>query len=190
MSYAYGLGNFLVGGNLKYIYKRLALSNTSTQAGGVGFDAAILYKLTPNFSVGAILHDEFTITYSDQHKESVPMSICAGSAYRLKFGEQHTLALMLDIEQARQHPLKLHLGSELILFKLFSIRAGLDDWYVESRNSDVEYVDLLKYNIKPTMGVGLKWAVKESGVLTMDYALSIQRLGKLSFFTLGLQLLQ
>ena len=200
ISYAYGLGRFLVGGNLKYIYKRLSLNDMSPPdspskiggggGGGTGFDAALLYKLTENFSVGAIWHDEFTITYSDQHKETVPMSICAGSAYRLNFGDKHALALMLDFNQSRQHPLKLHLGSELILFKLISVRAGINDLYVESRNSDLKYIDLLKHNIKPTMGVGFKWAVKEGGFLTMDYALSIQRLGKLSFFTLGLQVLQ
>ena len=198
ISYAYGLGRFLVGGNLKYIYKRLALNDMSPTilpkigggGTGVGVDAALLYKLTENFSVGAILHDEFTITYSDQHKETVPMSICAGSAYRLNFGDKHALAFMLDFNQARQHPLKLHLGSELILFKLISVRAGINDLYVESRNSNLKYIDFLKHNIKPTMGVGFKWAVKEGGFLTMDYALSIQRLGKLSFFTLGLQVLQ
>ena len=194
MSYAYGLGyspltkgarGLLVGGNLKYIYKRLDLSDTFIQAGGIGFDAALLYKLTEHFSVGAILHDNFTIIYSDHYKETVPMSICAGGAYRINFGGKHTLAFMLDFDQVRQHPLKLHLGSELTIFKLFSVRAGLDDLYVEARNTDLEYTDLVKYNLKPTVGAGLKWEVTKGSSLTMDYALSIQRLGKRSFFTLG-----
>jgi hypothetical protein len=174
-----------VGGNLKYIYKRLDLSDTFIQAGGIGFDVALLYKLTERFSVGAILHDSFTIIYSDHYKETVPMSICAGGAYRINFGDKHTLAFMLDFDQVRQHPLKLHLGSELTIFKLFSVRAGLDDLYVEARNTDLEYTDLVKYNLKPTVGAGLKWEVTKGSALTMDYALSIQRLGKRSFFTLG-----
>ena len=185
MSYAYGLGQFLVGGNLKYIYKRLDLNDTSTQAGGIGFDAALLYKLTERFSVGAILHDNFTVTYSDQHKETAPMSIRAGGAYRINLGDGHALALMLDFDQVRQHPLKLHLGSELTLFNQLAVRAGLDDLYVEARNSDVGYIDLVKYNIKPTVGAGFKWEVRKGSLLTMDYALSMQRLGKRSFFTLG-----
>jgi len=185
MSYAYGLGQLLVGCNLKYIYKRLSLGATHTQAGGIGLDAALLYKLTESFSVGAILHDNFTITYSDHHKETVPMSIRAGCAYRLNFGGKHALALMLDFDQVRQHPLKLHLGSELTLFNLLAIRAGLDDLYVEARNTELEYTDLVKYNIKPTVGAGFKWEVRKGSFLTMDYALSMQRLGKRSFFTLG-----
>jgi len=196
MSYAYGLGQFLVGGNLKYIYKRLDLSDTYTSppnsppnlgggGGGIGFDAALLYKLTERFSVGAILHDNFTVTYSDDHKETAPMSIRAGCAYRLNFGNKHALALMLDFDQVRRHPLKLHLGSELVLFNLLAVRVGLDDLYVEARNSDVGYIDLVKYNIKPTVGAGFKWEVKKGSFLTMDYALSMEYLGKRSFFTLG-----
>ena len=194
MSYAYGLEYspltkgarwLLVGGNLKYIYKRLDLSDTYTQAGGIGFDAALLYRLTEHFSVGAILHDNFTIIYSDHHKETVPMSICAGGAYRINFGDKHAMAFMLDFDQVRQHPLKLHFGSELTIFKLFFVRAGLDDLYLEARNTDLEYTDLVKYNIKPTVGAGLKWEVTKGNFLTMDYALSLQRLGKRSFFTLG-----
>lgn len=185
LSYAYGLDELLVGGNLKYIYKRLDLSDTYTQAGGIGFDAAVLYKLTESFSVGAILHDNFKVTYSDDHEETVPMSISAGCAYRLNFDDKHSLALMLDFDQVQRHPLKLHLGSEFTLFNLLAIRVGIDDLYVEARNTDVEYIDLVGYNIKPTVGAGLKWEVKKDSFLTVDYALSVERLGRRSFFTLA-----
>ncbi|MFQ6040128.1 MAG: PorV/PorQ family protein [Candidatus Poribacteria bacterium] len=184
MSYAYKLGQFLVGGNLKYIYKRLDFGKTHT-ADGIGFDAALLYNLTENFSAGAILRDNFTITYSDDYKETAPMSIRAGGAYRIRFGDKHALAFMFDLDQVQKHPLKLHFGSELTLFNLLAVRTGLDDVYVEVRNSEMEYIDLVKYNLKPTVGAGLKWEVQKGSFLTMDYALSIQRLGKRSFFTLG-----
>lgn len=185
ISYAYSIGKFLIGTNLKYIYKRLDSNYTFIRAGGFGLDAAILYKLTDKFSVGAVLHDSFTMTYSDDYKETAPMSIGAGCAYKFNFGDKHKLAFMLDFEQIREHPLKLHFGSELTLFNFLSLRAGVDDLYAETRDSDIEHIDLLEYNLKPAVGIGIQWEVSRDSFLTIDYALSFQYLDEQNFFTVG-----
>jgi hypothetical protein len=199
VSYAYRIDQLLLGVNAKYIYQDMSGDDVeSSKFDGFGADMAILYRVYHNLSVGAIFHSKYNLSSGDSAtSDESPLNVCAGINYRQNLNKDNNINFMLDFDQTKSYPLKLHFGMELSLYDFFMIRAGLDDIYAEKMKTYIDYMDLLKYNVKPTFGLGFKWKWGKYGAspasdarrsaLTFDYALSIEKLGLKNFFTLGYQ---
>jgi hypothetical protein len=169
----------------------------SAESDGIGADVSVLYRMYENLAVGAVFHSNYEMTSNtdDTISGESPLNIRAGLHYRANMGKDNSLNFMMDFDQTRFYPLKLHVGTELVIYDAFAFRAGLDDVYVETRDADITYLDLLKKTCKPTFGLGFKWKMGQRGTtpgarqsaLIFDYALSVERLGLRNFFTLGYQ---
>jgi hypothetical protein len=187
LSYAYDVSGISLGVNLKYIYQRLSHADIVARSGGFGVDISLLYRVTKRFKVGVILHDNLTISDLDNesdYSQKTPLNVIAGLNYQIGIGGSSALNFMLDFDQRRKLPLKLHAGSELLLFNFLALRVGLNDFYAESRGH-LDYFDLLKSNLKPTFGIGVRPKIGESTPFSVDYAISVERLGFRSFVSLG-----
>ncbi len=197
LSYAYKLNQLSVGVNGKYIYQDIADDFVSTESDGIGADVSVLYEIFRSLTVGATFHSNYEMTSSADGTLSgeSPLNIRAGVHYFGDMGEDNSLSFMMDFDQSKLYPLKLHVGTELILYDTLALRAGLDDAYVETRDADIAYIDLIRESLKPTFGVGIKWKIGRRGTspdssqsaLIFDYALSIEKLGLKNFFTLAYQ---
>ena len=197
LSYAYKLNQLSVGVNGKYIYQDIADDFVSTESDGIGADVSVLYEIFRSLTVGATFHSNYEMTSNADGTLSgeSPLNIRAGVHYLGDMGEDNSLSFMMDFDQSRLYPLKLHLGTELILYDTFALRAGLDDLYVETRDANIAYMDLIRESLKPTFGLGFKWKIGRRGTspgasqsaLIFDYALSIEELGLKNFFTLAYQ---
>ena len=197
LSYAYSLNDFMIGLSAKYLYQDLADEYVSVESDGIGADVSVLYRLFKNLAVGATFHSKYKTTSNTDGSLSgeSPLNIRAGLYYRADMSKGNSLGLMIDFDQTQSHPLKLHTGMEFILYDTLAFRAGLDDLYAETRDANIEYLDLLRHNYKPTFGVGVKWKMgkqetspdAKQSALIFDYALSIERLGLRNFFTLAYQ---
>ncbi len=197
LSYAYNLNQLSLGVNGVYIYQDMADDNMSTTSDGMGADISVLYKIYENLAVGAIFHSKYKVTSNtdDEISAESPFNIRAGVHYRADMSGGNSISFMVDFDQSHSYPLKLHLGTELVLYDFFALRAGLDDMYLETRGANIDYLDLVRKTVKPTFGVGLKWKMGRRGnrletnqsALIFDYALSIEGLGLRNFFTLGYQ---
>lgn len=190
LSYAYKINQLSIGANVKYIYQDMS-ADISMVSDGIGGDVAVLYRMFDNLSVGAVLHNKYKIADKDNGDISSesPINIRAGIHYRLNMGKDNSLNFMLDFNQTKSYPLKLHFGTELILVDFFYLRTGLDDIYAETRGANIAHLDLIRQNLKPAFGLGLKWKMGSNNqrALIFDYAISIEKLGLRNFFTLGYQ---
>ena len=198
LSYAYNLNQLLFGMNAKYIYQEMKDNIGSSNYYGIGADLAVLYKVYEHLTVGANFHSKYKMTgdnsSSGMANES-PINIRAGVYYNANIGRDNLLNLMIDLNQTKAYPLKLHLGTELVLYDTLALRVGLDDLYAETKGVDIDRLDLIKQNAKPTIGLGFKWKIGKStmepnskqSALIFDYALSIEKLGMRNFFTLAYQ---
>jgi len=198
LSYAYNLNQLLLGANAKYIYQEMNADDIgSSNYDGIGADVAVLYKVYEHLTVGANFHSKYKMTGdngSDVANES-PINIRAGVHYKANIGSNNLINFMIDLNQTKAYPLKLHLGTELVLYDTLAFRVGLNDLYAETNGADIDRLDLIKHNAKPTVGLGFKWEIgkntmdsdsKQSAIL-FDYALSIEKLGIRNFFTLAYQ---
>lgn len=121
LSAAKRLNNKLhIGSSVKFIYKSLG----TAYCWGVGLDAAMLYSVTPHWSIGAALHDVTTtfLFWGDGEREVILPSVNIGTAYKFAFPYfpihfQPSLALDISME-GEQHNTNLALG-------LLGIRARL-----------------------------------------------------------------
>jgi len=196
LSYAYRVNQLSLGINGKYVYQDMADDLVSTESDGVGFDVSVLYEIYRSLTVGATFHGDYEMVSNGDESISgeSPLNISAGFHYKGDIGKENSVNFMMDFDQTRYYPLKLHVGTELVLYDTLALRAGLDDLYVETRDADIEYLDMVRQNLKPTFGVGFKWKMRnrtspdrQRSALIFDYALSIERLGLRSFFTLAYQ---
>ncbi|MGQ9609085.1 MAG: PorV/PorQ family protein [bacterium] len=186
LSYAYKLNQLSLGVNAKYIYQGMSADDGSATSDGVGADISLLYRVYENLAVGAIFHSKYKVTDKNNSEISSisPLNIQAGVNYRFDLGK-NLLNFMLDLNQTKSYPLKMHFGTELIFYDSLALRAGLDDIYMETKTV-VDHIKLLQHNAKPTFGLGLKWRIgKSQSVLMLDYALSVEKLGLRNFLTIG-----
>ncbi len=186
LSYAYKLNQLSLGVNAKYIYQNMSADDGSATSDGIGTDIALLYRVFENLAVGAIFHGKYKVTDRENNEISSqsPLNIQAGANYRLNLG-RNSLNFMLDLNQTKVYPLKMHFGTELVFYDSLALRAGIDDIYMETK-AVVDHIKLLQHNAKPTFGIGLKWGIgKTQSVLMLDYAMSVEKLGLRNFFTLG-----
>ena len=197
LSYAYSLNQLSLGINGKYVYQDMSDGSLSTESDGFGADISVLYELFENLAVGAVFHSKYKIKSNTDGSLSgeSPLNIRGGIYYTADMSRGNSLSLMMDFDQTHSRPLKLHLGTEFTLYDVFFLRAGLDDLYLETRDADIDYLDLISRSLKPTFGVGLKWNLgrrpispgASQSALIFDYALSIENLGLRNFFTVGYQ---
>lgn len=198
LSYAYNLNQLLLGINMKYVYQEMNADDVgSYNYDGIGADMAVLFKVYEHLTVGANFHSKFKMTGDNDSgvvNES-PINIQAGAHYKASISRDSLLNFMIDLNQTKAYPLMLHFGTELILYDTLALRVGLDDLYAETNGANIDHLDLIKHNAKPTIGLGLKWKIGKNSTepdsnqsaIIFDYALSIEKLGMKNFFTLAYQ---
>jgi len=208
LSYAYGIGDISFGVNFKGIYQRMDGEKNATGVGrtetwGAGVDLAVLYQITKNFRVGVTLHDKIKlrdVDDEDLYTATIPRSITTGLFYQIPLSSKHRWRLMADFEQRRERPLRLHLGSELALYRVstqsmeegtnraeffsFSLRAGLNDVVLEPRGAEISFSELFRSNLKPTLGIGGAKTLGET-LLKLDYAASFEEIGVRHFLSIS-----
>jgi len=195
LSYAYGIQNLSFGVNVKGLYQRMdAGKNTNglaeSRTRGMGLDLALLYRISEKLRVGVTLHDEIELKDTENaeaYTATIPRSITSGVFYQIPLGEKYRWRLMADFEQRRSLPLTLHIGSELVLYQTLSVRAGLNDIFVESRNAGrrIDLGDLFRANLKPTLGIGIARTFGNT-LLKLDYAASFEKIGVRNFVSIGI----
>jgi len=120
-----------VGANLKVVNQNVnAKSDT-----GYGIDVGALtnyQKLNIGLSVQNLIAPKLTLI---EDTDKYPLSTTLGFSYRFF---NNNLLTALDLNKTENRQLKVHLGTEYTLAKLFSIRAGLDE-------------------TEATFGMGVKW---------------------------------
>lgn len=129
VSYASNMENgLLLGGNLKYITQGMNPSTGKKSADGISVDMGMLWKPEKNMSIGLILQDVGgSLKWDTGHKDSLPVVIKAGTAYRLMNDQ---LLLAFDAEKvANNNKSRLHLGGEYNLNKNISLRLGVVSAY-------------------------------------------------------------
>lgn len=198
LSYAYNLNQLLLGMNVKYIYQGMNSNDIgSSSYDGIGTDLAILYKVYEHLTVGANFHSKYKMAGDNDSgvTNESPINIRTGAYYKANLSRDNLFNFMIDLNQTKAYPLKLHLGTELVLNDVIALRVGLDDLYAETKGVDIAHLALIKHNAKPTIGLGFKWKTgknkvepssKQSAII-FDYALSIEKLGMRNFFTLAYQ---
>ena len=183
LSYAYAISDISLGISFKGLYQWMDSDTNAedvieTRTRGSGIDLALLYQPSEYFRVGVIFHDKIDLEDADGeevYRATIPRSITSGVYFQIPIGEQRW-RLAADIEQRQDLPLNLHLGSELFLYQSLSLRAGLNNIVVESRGADVDFADLFRSSLNPTLGLGV---VRKLGgtVLGLDYAASFEKIG-------------
>jgi long-subunit fatty acid transport protein len=184
--------------NIKYIYQEMSTNAIgSFSYDGIGADMAVLYKVYEHLTIGANFHSKFKMTGDNDSgvTNESPINIQAGAHYNANISRNILFNLMIDLNQTKAYPLMLHFGTELVLYDALALRAGLDDLYAETNGADISYLDLIKHNAKPTIGLGFKWKIGKNttepdsnqSAIIFDYALSIEKLGMRNFFTLAYQ---
>ncbi|MCH8292485.1 PorV/PorQ family protein [Candidatus Poribacteria bacterium] len=206
-SYAYGIRGISFGVNFKALYQRIGDGQGNeigvARTRGTGIDLAILYQMTENFRVGVVLHEDIKLRDLDDaegYTATIPRSITTGLFYQIPLGSKHRWRLMADFEQRRKLPLRLHLGSELALYRVstqsmeegtnraeffsFSLRAGLNDVVLEPRGAEISFSELFRSNLKPTLGIGGAKTLGET-LLKLDYAASFEEIGVRHFLSIS-----
>lgn len=186
LSYAYKLNQLSLGANAKYIYQDMSADDESATSDGIGADISLLYSVYENLAVGAIFHSKYKVTDKNNSEISSysPLNIQAGAHYKLHTG-RNSLSFMLDLNQTKSYPLKMHFGTELVFYDSIALRAGIDDVYLETKTV-MDHLKLLQHNAKPTFGLGFRWKMgKTQSILMFDYAMSVEKLGLRNFFTIG-----
>jgi len=206
-SYAYGIRGISFGVNFKALYQRIGDGQGNeigiARTRGTGIDLAILYQMTENFRVGVVLHEDIKLRDLDDaegYTATIPRSITTGLFYQIPLGSTHRWRLMADFEQRRKLPLRLHLGSELALYRVstqsmeegtnraeffsFSLRAGLNDVVLEPRGAEISFSELFRSNLKPTLGIGGAKTLGET-LLKLDYAASFEEIGVRHFLSIS-----
>jgi len=142
-----------VGANLKYIFHNLE----SHSASGWGIDLGIRWKASPKFSYGLMAENigEIPLEWDTGHKDVIPFNFRTGLAYQFN----HQLIFALDYDKRTN----LHLGIELPIKELFTLRLGSD-------------------NGSLTIGAGFKQ--RKGMSLTLDYAYERDELGDIHRFSL------
>ncbi|MDD5132250.1 MAG: PorV/PorQ family protein [bacterium] len=126
-----GRWQIAVGANTKIVNQNVnAQSDT-----GYGIDLGALtnyQKLNIGLSIQNLIAPKLTLI---EDTDKYPLSTTLGFSYRFF---NNNLLTALDLNKTENRQLKVHLGTEYTLAKLFSIRAGLDE-------------------TEATFGMGVKW---------------------------------
>jgi len=171
-----------VGINVKYIrqaFSGLQQTTGKISAGGIGMDVGFLAHFWEPVRIGFMLRNKVDI-----EDDRVPTSASLGVAYERHIalaGQAPRLVAGFDIEQAKDRPLRLHIGiglERLIDYREFgfSLRVGRNNRMLEQRLGDlltedfrdeVETEDLVGANARWGIGMGI-----ERRGLALDYTFS------------------
>ena len=188
LSYAYGIANLSLSMGVRGIYQSIGFGEDSSRSWGAGLNLSLLCSVTDNLRVGVVVRDRMKVRDLDDesaYSVETPLSITSGLLYSARIARRHRFNVMIDLEQRNKLPLKAHLGAEISMYDgALSLRGGLDDLYLESRGGDVNLSDLIRSNLKPTLGMGIAKSFK-TGTLKLDYAASFEKLGTRSFVSMG-----
>jgi len=145
------------GVNLKYLKQ----TTTWEEGSGYGLDAAFFIR-GRKFSWGANVEDLISqVKWGTQRKESMPLTVKLGTAYR--FSSRGLLALDIDISR-EDFPREIRLGSEWWPIQGIGIRLGVVKIFQK-------FADF-----RPTAGIGFHLPVgKKIGRIEFDYAFSYNR---------------
>ncbi|MCI0514768.1 hypothetical protein L0128_16250 [candidate division KSB1 bacterium] len=174
-----------VGLNVKYVRQQFTvLSGASAQ--GFGFSLGMTYQLHPMLGLALRMDDDFALKWENGTHDQVPFKGMAGLALRLW---DDMLTLGLDLEQVWNRPLKAGSGLEFNYAPAFlqanpktgigklSLRAGVDDFYLEDRGADFEFQQQLNFNY----GFGMVFLL--GGVqCNLDYTFGSYRIGSQNRF--------
>lgn len=173
-----GSGEFLVGGNLKFVTQKFTKIEDAS-ALGYGLDFGSIYSLSPDLRLGLLLQNEIQLKWDNQHIDKSPLRVKIGSSYKF-FRKKSTYILgAIDLIQTQNQPLCAHLGSEFSYIPVsskissLSIRAGLDGITIEDRYGNIRQ---LNNHINWTLGAGIKMKVLNQE-FQLDYAFGSYRLG-------------
>jgi hypothetical protein len=120
-----------LGANLKLVNQHI---NAQSDTGyGIDLGALTKYqKLTIGLSIQNLIAPKLTLI---EDTDTYPLSATLGFSYRFF---SNTLLTAVDLNKTENRQMKVHLGTEYTLARLFSIRAGLDE-------------------TEATFGMGVKW---------------------------------
>ncbi len=155
-SYAYDFEDeegLSVGLNLKYLRTVIKWDDGSGSGNGYGADLGILYRLSPQFKVGVMARDVYTLmSWSTGTDENFPQQYILGLSYEGKHDMLVAVDAEYDTHQSVPAPFKLHIGAERWLDEVIALRLG----YVMSQAKDES---------TPTAGIGV-----HLGPWEVDYA--------------------
>jgi len=126
LSFVPFLGNLgemiFFGANAKLIKSTLGEKYTANAIAG---DFGLLFRtIDSKVSIGMAVQNYGTELKYKEINEMLPRNIRGGIALVLKQWEENTLLSTLDYVRTVNEPAKIHLGTELRLFKNFAVRAG------------------------------------------------------------------
>jgi hypothetical protein len=108
------------GGSIK-IVRQVIDSNSATS---IGLDAGVLCKLFKNLSIGLDIQNLVAPQLKlMEATDAYPLSITVGAGYRLC---NNNLLLVLDVNQTTNRDYQVHAGGEYCLFKMLTLRAGIN----------------------------------------------------------------
>ncbi|MFH1096604.1 MAG: hypothetical protein V1749_03785 [Candidatus Desantisbacteria bacterium] len=158
---------FSVGGNLKYI-----IHSFDTYSGkGLGMDIGFLADVSSIFEkkdkpilwvirdakMGLCIKSNFAKKWETGSKDNGSVSGELGVSFNTTSKEKEDTICWLwacSLEQGKGRPIIAHLGTELQLYeKILALRAGINNWYLENRYSQLE-IEKLNYNRNVSVGLG------------------------------------
>ncbi len=140
--------NFSVGGNVKVLHRSIL----DTSAWGIGFDLSARYSPLDDLYLAATLNDatKSLLAWETGHQEFIVPSLRVGTAYTLRFGEEHALTPALDAVfryEGRQEAARVDLGFAS-LDPVVGIEYGFDEKvFARAGYSEIEEL---------TLGAGVK----------------------------------
>jgi hypothetical protein len=173
---------FYIGCNLKVIRHDLY----QISANGIGIDigfladvSAIFYcKGEPvlgvfdNIMLGMVVHNNFEKKWSTGHIDDGMLSGELGMSVELCIKNRPVGLVSAVLHQKKGKPLYISAGIEIPVFRMMFVRAGINRWYLEGRDSGL---DINKLNYGKKLSIGFGWRI---GRLYLDYAVSKERFNK------------
>lgn len=199
LSYARNLTDrFSIGANAKYISERIWHEQASTLAFDIGtlYDAGLkglrIGACISNFGPSLKLNGSDLLIYYDpdtQHLGNndkimgklmtdgwpLPLNMQFGLSYTKRITNGIELALAADALHPINATESINFGTEIILVRMFFLRAGYNALFLEDSEAGL------------TAGAGLNYHLFGASNIRIDYAYAdMSRLGSISRFTLGL----
>ena len=115
-------GRFLCAGASVKMVRQIV---DSASAESFGVDAGVLCKMCRNLTLGLSAQNVVAPRLKlDTAADQYPLSVTAGAGYRLL---NDKLLLALDANKTANTDYQLHAGGEYTLFKMLSLRAGINE---------------------------------------------------------------
>jgi hypothetical protein len=179
-------GMFYLGVNLKYFVHQLY----TYRGKGYGVDIGMLGDVSSifgkkgrpllgvlnNMRLGLIVRGNFEKVWNTGRREQDTISGELGLVFDPLVFDRGKWTVALALSQRKEQPMNMSVGTEIQLLKLpyiemLALRAGVDDWYIESRYDKLS-LEKLNYKRKVALGGGVR-----VGIFQIDYAAVFERFG-------------